>query len=127
DKPTIPYVNKTGYEVSPMLSSAQVMQQVKTDLAAALALLESDPVRTAGVRNYPNTSGPNDFHYRQYRLNYFAVKALLARAYLWEGDRVQALKYAEETLTEVQSEKKTFPYVTFAAATSVDKPDRMFS
>lgn len=128
DKPSIPYVNKTGYEVTPLLSSAEVMQHVKADLQAALLLLESDPVRTEGVRNEPNTAGPNDFHYRQYRLNYYAAKALLARAYLWEGDRAQALKYAEEILTEVQTpEKPKFPYVTFAAATSVDKPDRMFS
>lgn len=80
------------------------------------------------MRNYGNSSGSNDFHYRQYRLNYYAVKALLARAYLWQGNKTEALKHAEELLNEVQSpEKNTFPYVTFAAATSVDKPDRVFS
>lgn len=127
-KASIPYINHLRYEVSPLLSSEQVMQQVKADLIAAVQLLESDPIRTQGVRNIGNPSGQNDFHYRQYRLNYYAVKALLARAYLWEGNRAEALKHAEDVLKEVQAEdKKVFPYVTFAAATSVDKPDRVFS
>jgi hypothetical protein len=128
DKTSIPYVNQTGYDVLPLLNSEQVMLRVKADLTTALGLLESDPIRTQGVRNYSNTSGPNDFYYRQYRLNYYAVKALLARAYLWEGNRAEALIHAEEVLFEVQSsEKNTFPYVTFTAATDIDRPDRMFS
>lgn len=128
-KPAIPYVNKTGYEVSPLLGSEQVMERVTSDLKAALSLLEStDPVRTAGVRNEANKTGPNDLYYRQYRLNYYAVKALLARAYLWQANKAEALVQAEEILNEVQSPgKNTFPYVTAVNATSPDKPDRMFS
>lgn len=128
-KPAIPYVNKTGYEISPLLGSEQVMEQVTSDLKAALLLLEStDPVRTAGVRNEANKTGPNDLYYRQYRLNYYAVKALLARAYLWQANKAEALVQAEEILNEVQRpDKNTFPYVTAVNATSPDKPDRMFS
>lgn len=128
-KIAIPYVNKTGYEISPLLSSEQLMQQLIEDLKSALVLMEStDPVRTLGVRNSNNTTGANDLYYRQYRLNYYATKALLARAYLWQGNKADALTHAEQLLNEVQTPGKIFfPYVTFAAATSVDKPDRMFS
>lgn len=128
-KPAIPYVNKTGYEIAPLLGSEQVTEQVTTDLKAALMLMKDmDPIRTEGVRDTANLRGPNDLHFRQYRLNYYAVKALLARTYLWQGNHADALTHAEELLNEVQSPgKMTFPYVTAANATSVDKPDRMFS
>jgi hypothetical protein len=125
----IPYSTASTAEISPLLSADQVMAQVMTDLTDALALLKNtDPVITEGVRNAPNATGPNDFYYRQYRLNYYAVKALMARASLWKGDKVNALRLAKELIDEVQKpEKPIFPFVTFAAATSADKPDRMFS
>ncbi|MHA4893530.1 RagB/SusD family nutrient uptake outer membrane protein [Pedobacter sp. PWIIR3] len=128
-KPAIPYVNTTGYSISPIIGSEKVMELVTGDLNTALALLEkTDPIRTEGVRNTSNTTGSNDLYYRQYRLNYYAAKALLARAYLWQGKKAEAFAQADALLTEVQSTTKTvFPYVTFASATSVDKPDRMFS
>ncbi len=128
-KPAIPYVNKTGFEISPIIGSEQVMELVTSDLNASLALLaDTDPVRTSGVRNGANATGSNDLYYRQYRLNYYAAKALLARAYLWQSKKTEALAQAEGLLAEVQSATKTvFPYVTFANATSVDKPDRLFS
>jgi len=116
-KPAIPYVSKIGFEVSPILSAEQVMKQITDDLKKALTLLENtDPIRTSGVRNGSNPSGPNDLYYRQYRLNYYATKALLARAYLWQGDKVNALIEAEALLSEVQGTKNVFPYVTSVGA-----------
>ncbi|RZK39325.1 MAG: RagB/SusD family nutrient uptake outer membrane protein [Pedobacter sp.] len=128
-QPSIPYVNKSGFQVFPLIGSEQVMTSVTTDLNAALALLEStDPIRTSGVRNGSNPTGSNDLYYRQYRLNYYAAKGLLARAYLWQGNKTDALTHAESLLNEVQNgARQVFPHVTFANATSVDKPDRMFS
>lgn len=128
-KPAIPYVTKASLEVQPILTSEQVMQQVTDDLKMALSLMQdTDPIRTDGVRNTSNTQGPNDLYYRQYRLNYFATKALLARAYLWQGNKADALIQAEALLNEVQAPAKIiFPAVTAASATSADKPDRMFS
>ncbi|MFC3199741.1 RagB/SusD family nutrient uptake outer membrane protein [Parapedobacter deserti] len=125
----MPYVDRSGYDVFPLLGSEQVMQKITADLTAALLLLEqTDPVRTEGVRHYNNASGSNDLHYRQYRLNYYAVKALLARAYLWQSDKAAALIQAEDLLNEVQTtDKSVFPYVTFANATHIERPDRVFS
>lgn len=128
-KPAIPYVNKTGYEISPIIGSEQVMELVTSDLKVAMSLLATkDPIRTEGVRSAGNSTGSSDLYYRQYRLNYYAAQALLARAYLWQGKKPEALEQAETLLAELQSTTKTvFPYVTFANATSVDKPDRVFS
>ncbi|RZM26848.1 MAG: hypothetical protein EOO88_15520 [Pedobacter sp.] len=133
-KPAIPYVTKSGFEVSPILSAEEVIKHITDDLKAALALLENtDPIRTSGVRNGNNPAGPNDLYYRQYRLNYYAAKALLARAYLWQGDKASALTEAEALLTEVQGPKNVFPYVTVTAAlgftqgNTVIPADRLFT
>lgn len=125
----IPYSTSASAEISPLLSADQVMNNIMTDLTDALELLKNtDPVITEGVQNTANSTGSNDFYYRQYRLNYYGVKALLARASLWKGDKVNALRFAKELIEEVQKpEKPIFPFVTFAAATNAEKPDRMFS
>lgn len=127
--PAIPYVSKSGFEIAPIVSAEQGMQQVTADLKSALSLMaDTDPIRTEGVRNSANPVGGNDLHYRQYRLNYYATKLLLARAYLWQGNKVDALLHAEELLKEVQTPTKTvFPYVTQANATHAERPDRVFS
>lgn len=127
--PAIPYKTSSATEVTPLLSSEEVMTKVMADLSQAMDLLkDTDPVLTEGVRNGANPSGTNDLYFRQYRLNYYAVKALMARAYLWKGDKVNAFRVATELLQEVQvAGKEIFPYVTYSAATSAEKPDRVFS
>lgn len=100
-RPCIPYNKLDQPRTSELLSSEAVIQNILNDLTEAVALLEaSDPIRTEGVRGSANTTGNNDFYLRQYRLNYFAVKALLARAYLWKADKEQAFKEATDLLTE---------------------------
>ncbi|MGV3766238.1 MAG: RagB/SusD family nutrient uptake outer membrane protein [Chitinophagaceae bacterium] len=125
----IPYKTNAATEVTPLLSSEAVMKNVLDDLSAAGELLrEADPVITEGVRNMANPAGANDLYFRQYRLNYYAVRALKARAHLWMNEKDAALQEAQAVLNEVQSPAAPiFPYVTNAAATSADKPDRMFS
>lgn len=128
-KAAIPYMAEAGFGVVPLSNSEQVMQKITADLNAALSLMENtDPIRTDGVRNANNPAGKNDLYYRQYRLNYYAAKALLARAYLWQGNKANALIQAEALLAEIQAPAKiVFPYVTAANATSGDKPDMLFS
>ncbi len=128
-KTCIPYMTIANQEVQPLLTAEKVMDNILKDLNDAIALLEtSDPVITNGVRNYADQSGNNDMNYRQYRLNYFAVKALLARAYLWKGDKVNALSISEEILSQTQiTGSEIFPFVTNANATNSTAPDRVFS
>jgi hypothetical protein len=126
----IPYSTAAEVKISPLLTAEQVMTHITDDLTAALALLKPvDPVITEGVRNGSNPTGSNDLYYRQYRLNYYAVKALLARALLWKGDKQGAYLLAKEIVTEVQAPAKpVFPAVTRAAAVdNTTSPDRMFT
>lgn len=125
----IPYNKSSSPALSPLLSSDQVLTLVINDLTAAAALLKTDdPIITAGVRHAANPSGDNSLYYRQYRLNYYAVKALLARAYLWKADKPNALKEAKEILAEVQTPTNPiFPAINKDVAKDPVSPDRLFS
>ena len=127
---SIPYVTNSDSEISPLLSAEEILNFVIEDLKVALDLLKSvDPILTEGVRNESNNDGgDNSLYYRQYRMNYYAVKALLARAYAWGHDGRNALIVAEEILREVQVEgAEIFPFVEHSAAVDPSVPDRVFS
>jgi starch-binding outer membrane protein, SusD/RagB family len=101
DKPCIPYHTSPRPQVFPLLGSEAVMQHVIEDLTEAIALLkDADPIITSGVRHGANPNGSNDMYYRQYRLNYYAAKALLARAYLWKQDKEKAYQEAVQILND---------------------------
>lgn len=88
---TLPYMTAADLNIQDLGTAQEVADKVIADLQAALALLkDQDPVLTEGVRNGANPDGKNDFYYRQYRLNYYAVQALLARVYLWKGQKAEA-------------------------------------
>ena len=125
----LPYVTNSDTEISPLISAEKFLGKVIDDLEEAAALLkETDPIITEGVRNSASPTGDNSLYYRQYRLNYYAVNALLARAYLWGHDTENALRVAEEILAEVQvEESEIFPFVSSSAAANASNPDRIFS
>lgn len=88
---SIPYHISTTLQVQPLLPACEVMQHVVADLKQAEQLLQHDPVTTT-TQHLVNhsTTGDNWLQYRTLRLNYYAVQALLARAYdymaSYEGD-----------------------------------------
>ena len=61
---------------------------------------------------------------RNLRLNYYAVQGLLARAYLYMGNKERALYYAESVI-KIQEEK--FPWVTPMKLDNSKSADRVFS
>ena len=87
EQASIPYQTSSERIVEPLLSADSVLNCVLTDLTRAADLLKDvDPVITDGARNYSGGENGNDLFYRQYRMNYYAVKALMARAYMWKED-----------------------------------------
>ena len=124
----IPYY--TRYDGTPLavLPASDAAALVIADLNEARVLLSVDPVRTEGTRMDGPASGETDafLYYRNLRMNYFAVCALLARAHLWTGNRTEALKYAEEVIKA--GKEGVFPFVDRSLVTgSPDDPDRIFS
>ncbi|WEK37535.1 MAG: RagB/SusD family nutrient uptake outer membrane protein [Candidatus Pseudobacter hemicellulosilyticus] len=119
-QPAIPYYTVADGKMQPVLPATEVMDKVMTDLREAVSLLANDPVISQGI-----VAG-TDFYgsARNQRLNYFAVKALMARAFLWSGNKQAAHDAALSVLTEGE---KWFPWVSTEAVTTGTNPDRIFA
>lgn len=118
--PAIPYYTKADGQSQPIVSGGTALANVIADLTQALQLLQNDPVTTSGIMlNADFYTGS-----RNQRLNYYAVKGLLARAYLWEGDKQHAHDAALSVLT---GGEKWFPWTTYDVANDPTNPDRIFS
>lgn len=95
---TIPYM--TDFTVNPSRSGTmeQVLDAIITDLKVAETLLAVYP----GIDQIEDNAGSTSLElfnmFRQNRLNYWAVKALLARVYLYADNKTEALKYANEVI-----------------------------
>ncbi|MCM1501350.1 MAG: RagB/SusD family nutrient uptake outer membrane protein [Bacteroidales bacterium] len=127
DAIAIPYY--TAYTTVPeaMLPASEAAGKIMADLKNARILLSSDPVRTEGTRMDGPSDGTSNFlYYRNLRLNYYAVTALLARASLYFGNKADALTYATEVIGA--SGAGIFPFVDRTLVTgSPADPDRIFS
>ena len=121
---SIPYMTVSDQSIQDILTADVVINKIINDLKQASELLkDSDPIITDGVMHTPTAEDNIDMSYRQYRLIYYAVQVLLARANLWKGDKGTALQIAKDVISEAGS---IFPFTTYATATG-SKPDRMFS
>ena len=129
----IPYQMSSTKDIQPLLPASEVLQHVIDDLEDAANLLkDADPIITEGVRNnIQNDNGldNNNLNYRQLRLNYYAVQALLARAYSWGGNKTKAYQIAKEDIIDkiTTEELEVFPWATEEQVTMAGKPDRIFS
>lgn len=124
-KPAIPYYRQVTTTISPLPPATQVMDSIIADLHLAERLLSNDPVITQGVNTNLQSDG-NDFkRLRNYRMNYYAVKALQARALLYRGDKSAALAAAVEVIEQTEFK---WPWIDPVKIIS-DKanPDRVFS
>ncbi len=93
DMPSIPYSTSLSYRVFPQLKVREVADSVIADLHKAEELLvTSDPIVTG--REITESVDNGYLVNRQLHLNYYAVKALQARVYMWKGDYQKALDAA---------------------------------
>lgn len=127
DKKAIPYYTKQTNTPEPILTAEEVAGQVAADLEDARTLLANDPVKTEGTLMSGAQDGTSNFmRYRALRLNYYAVEALLARVYLYMGDKKDAFKYASDVIKT--ADNGIFPFVDKSLVTgSPADPDRIFS
>ncbi|TCC99234.1 RagB/SusD family nutrient uptake outer membrane protein [Pedobacter hiemivivus] len=75
---------------------------VESDLKAAEGLLSANQNIDQIAGNQGSTSSDLFLMFRQNHLNYWAVKATLARLYQYRGDKVNALKYALEVINSTK-------------------------
>lgn len=100
---SIPYITGTELQVQPLLPGNEVMQHVIEDLNEAERMLSNDPIITTTdhLTNHSIT-GDNFLQYRTLRLNYYAVQALLARAYHYISS------YADDNQAEYKAKAKAY-------------------
>lgn len=129
----IPYQNSTDREIQPLLPADQVLDLIIKDLHEAEALLrDNDPIITEGTGNTATEDdgiSHYDMAFRQIRFNYYAVEALLARAYLWKGDNATAYDIAKHKIIDAitSEDLEVFPWATKAQVTAEGKPDYLLS
>lgn len=119
----LPYVDEFSKNTSLSMSYDTYMDKLLADLTNAEKLLKVDPILT-GI-----TLSDLYFKNRQYHLNYYAVKALMARVYLYRGNSdTEAFSCAKEVI-DAQQNKGLFPFVNALDVTNVErnKRDRTFS
>lgn len=130
---SIPYYKSSSRDIQPILPADQALALIIADLHEAEALLKAyDPIITEGVRNTAvNEDGLEsyDLSFRQERMNYYAVEAMLARAYLWKGDKTTAYDIARHNILDkiTTEDLEVFPWTTQAQVENKDKPDYLFS
>lgn len=118
NRKAIPYVTRFGISVYPLLTVNQVMDSCLKDLAAAEQLLSVDKTLRNDYANDPFLS------YTRNHMNYWAVKGLQARIYLYKGDKTAAMAAAQEVITNGAS---LFPFVTATAAAATANRDKAYA
>lgn len=96
ERPAIPYVTAYTSLQSKQLTVSGVIGKVLEDLEAAAGYLLSDPIYTGQTVTEMNDNGY--LINRQVHLNYYAVKALQARVYLYMKEYTEAAECAKEVI-----------------------------
>ena len=106
-KPAIPYSTALDYHVFPQLKVHEVAEKVLADLLDAEQLLKTgDPIVTG--REITEMDDNGYLSNRRLHLNYYAVKGLQARVYMWMKRYGKARDAADEV---IQSEVFTWSTV----------------
>lgn len=123
----IPYNKEFGVALPPQYTAAEIVQLVINDLKEAEGYLtEGDPIRNVVPYKLPNVGKDLRNSADKYvaRMNLYGVKALLARVYMTQGDKINAAAMAKEVI-----ESGKFRLLDFASSVDVqeDKRDYRFS
>jgi starch-binding outer membrane protein, SusD/RagB family len=116
----IPYYKEKTTTIAPQLPAKEVIENIIADLKEAETYLQKDPIITSGKVG----DGTRAFTTaRHLRMNYYAVKLLQARVYLYANRKEEALAAAKRV---IEKQAVYFPFVTSDEITTTF-PDRVFS
>lgn len=122
---SIPYYRKAQTAIAELLPANQVIDSVLNDLALAETYLQSDPIRSGGVVKNIQNDGHDFWRNRNQRINYYAIKALQARAHLYRNNKPAALEAARAV---VEGGAQWFPWTPPGRfVTDRANPDRTLS
>lgn len=114
---SVPYVTRFGVSVYPLLPIAAVADSCLKDLAEAEQLLSYDKEVRNAFNQDPFLS------YTRNHMNYWSVKGLQARIYLYKGEKANALNAA---LAVINNKGDRFPFVSGTSAGATVNRDRLY-
>lgn len=117
--PAIPYVTTLSHNVIKASRGDSVLSYIATDLRNAATYLQKDPI-LKGQKKSSDIFLTN----RNLRLNYYAVKGLMARVYLWQNDYTNALATAKEVMA---AGDQLFPWISPANLTNADNKNNDYT
>ena len=125
----MPYNDNAEARVLPLLSADSIVKRILEDLYEAERLLSNDPIITQGRITTLTLDPVRDFYTnRHYRMNYYAVKAMQARVYMWIWDFEKAREAALAVLNAPLVQAGTlFQWANPQHVSQNPNPDRMFS
>ena len=115
---SIPYVTSFGKKIYPLLSVNAAIDSCLLDLSTAEQLLSVDKEVRKEFPSEPYLS------YTRNHMNYWAVKGLQARIYLYKGDKQSASTAALQVINNGSS---LFPFVTASEASRTSSRDRLYA
>lgn len=92
----IPYIKSVSADITPLSTVSEVIDLCLQDLAMAESELISDPVVAGSVTDSDETYERD----RTFKMNYYAVKLLQARIFLYKSDYKNALEAAREVINQ---------------------------
>jgi hypothetical protein len=92
-QPAIPYMKTLSTKITKSSTGNEVLGFIIKDLTDAATLLQSDPI-IKGQKKSADVFLNN----RNLRLNYYAVRGMQARVYMWQRDYTNALAAAREVM-----------------------------
>lgn len=124
----IPYNTQPKLVINDILTADSVVSCLITDLNAAEKALQKDPILDQGPLFSEGEN--NNTRFRTLRLNYYAVKGLQARVYLYAAPlKASYRQKAYDAATSVIQENETKKWFSFVNSTEIhsSNPDRIFS
>lgn len=122
---SIPYYTRPQAQSNQALPASEAIAKVLADLDTAVALLVNDPIITEGKQTISAVGDPDVFYkYRNMHMNYYAVRALQARANLYAGNKDEALTHALHVINEAG---KWFTWTNNGEAITPAYTDRKFT
>lgn len=122
----VPYNRVFGVGLPPMCNSEAFLGFCLADLEAALVLLENDPIMDV-VPYELGESSKNESDLYVARMNYYAVKALMARIYMTKGSPADLVKARDLAQEVIDSKKFALLNYTKGFPESKDEWDVLFS
>lgn len=116
DQNAIPYVDRYSNQAFPQLSVGQVLQRIITDVDSARNYLRTTDFWSPEATEADSVKFSVYFRDRVQHANYYAATALLARVYLYQGQKTKAYALAKEVI-----DSERFPLISGGNITATSR------